>query len=295
MNKLIIFLLSIILVLSMFIIYLLYRVEERNEDQSINTKENKQVNNKAKHNILAVQVKHYKRYPINNRDFEFIHVEKDHIKFRNYTVEREDDGRVIDDHLKILNLIYNYNYEYYFLLEDDCFFCWDLAKLEKVMKVYDAKIVVTGWQGSGIVIHKDYMEKILLLDLNENAKTGLGKDNGLDILIQHHFLGETYKTKSDITAHLYEGSLLGHPHGSQGTYKAACFEMPDHGVYKSLTQCAPNDLYKISGDKCVPEEILSDEMPYYNGNLWINRIREQPIIRKELAKLDKRIGMSEKK
>ena len=114
----------------------------------------KYLSSKKGERVMAVQIKFYKRSPVYNRQFEFFHIDEKEYRLRNLSEKRDCEGNCAHvDHLVLLKLMSKFEYDFYFILEDDIFFCSDLATIEYLMLLNNfVHILTTGHAGGGLVL-----------------------------------------------------------------------------------------------------------------------------------------------
>ena len=124
----------------------------------------KYLSSKRGKRVMAVQMKFYKRSPVHNRQFELFHIDEKEYRLRNLSEKRDCEGNCAHvDHLVLLKLMSKFEYDFYLILEDDIFFCSDLATIEHLMLLNNfVDILTTGHGGGGLVLTR----KGLHLSLN---------------------------------------------------------------------------------------------------------------------------------
>ena len=176
---------------------------ERNGDGSEKSKDISEENEREKllenywtsqegKGVMAVQMKIDKRSPVFNREFEFFHIDKKEYRLGDFSEKRTCAGKCAHkDHLMLLRMLLKFDYEFFLILEDDVFFCSDLATIEYLMRYnHFIDILSLGIGGTGLVMRREGIENILAINEPSFRKSGEGKGRKFSskkLLVHTHF------------------------------------------------------------------------------------------------------------
>lgn len=171
----------------------------------------------SSNHLLLVQTKIYLRKHINNnRKFQYFFIDKDKYIFGNDSYPRNCSQKIcyFYDQMNMLQILYNYGFEFYYIIEDDTFFCGD-PEIITLLTWHDQSLILTGIGASGILFRRS-MIKTLLNDQDTY--------DGLDVMIAKKYMEYVLRFRFNLNIHLYENSIS-HSHGnlSKSLYPQ-CFE-----------------------------------------------------------------------
>lgn len=181
-----------------------------------------------------------RRKPIQNLGFELFTVLDNEYKFRGKSLPKTCQHlKTMNncDHLNLFKvLLENTNFDYYYLIEDDTFYCGNDEHLVELAS-FNLPLILTGIGASGMLIKRTMIEQVV----NEGIVSP-----GLDLLIAFNYNQFSYRYYMNLNIHLYEGSTLSHDHGGTDSLYPTCFEIScqneagrgnyDHFNFKNCTK-----------------------------------------------------------
>ena len=196
-------------------------------------------------NVFFVQIAIHTRKPVYNPGFNLLHINQNSYTLGEVTWPRRCNRR--KTHCPLFDFVHyapkllDLPYKYFYIMEDDVYFCGTFSMIEEIAHHYQKAMVSTSI-GAGATLYRRDALQIAMKVWDKYDAAGVDLLSSINPWLAHN----AWSMSVMLASHLYEGSARGSAHGTLKNTYPGCFE------YNCVSGQFPYSYYNLT---CLPTQI----------------------------------------